>query len=349
MTAGTGISVTPSVVDTSIAVANTGVLSITAGTNITNTGTSQNPILNASGSTGVASVSAGTGITVTGTGTNPIVNNAGVITAGVGTGITNTGTSTNPIFANSGVISITAGTNITNTGTAANPILNSSASGGVATVTAGKNMFNTGTSTNPIISLGVTGVSPTSIGASTGSYVKLYNCTGIPTVSGSSRPVPMYFQGNNFSTNGPSPNTTASLLVTGPSGITIPVNWFLNNMDQFGLWGVGQFTKTSAGTVADNFKFMVNSTTIITYTFTPVASTSFNFEFSCYLSQVSSTSAVAFMKILQSNGSSFISAPVTIPTITMANAVVIDLQATTSNNLESILCNYWQSSFSAAT
>lgn len=48
--------------------------------------------------TGVLSVTAGTGITVTGTATNPIVNNAGVLSVTAGTNITVTGTAADPII-----------------------------------------------------------------------------------------------------------------------------------------------------------------------------------------------------------------------------------------------------------
>lgn len=52
-----------------------GVATVTAGTNITITGTSTNPIINASGgASGVLTVTAGTNVTVTGTSTDPIIN-----------------------------------------------------------------------------------------------------------------------------------------------------------------------------------------------------------------------------------------------------------------------------------
>ena len=71
ITAGFGISVNSST--GAVIITNTGVRSLTAGTNITLTGTSTDPIVNAT-STGVQSVSAGTNCTITGTSTNPIVN-----------------------------------------------------------------------------------------------------------------------------------------------------------------------------------------------------------------------------------------------------------------------------------
>jgi hypothetical protein len=77
LTAGNGITITPSVANTSKMITNSGLLGLTAtnaGTNITITGTSTVPIINASGVLGVASVSAGTNVSITGTSTNPIIN-----------------------------------------------------------------------------------------------------------------------------------------------------------------------------------------------------------------------------------------------------------------------------------
>lgn len=296
---------------------------MTAGTNVTNTGTAQNPILNATASGGVATVTAGTGISVTGTGTNPIVNNTGVI-------------------------SITAGTNITNTGTAQNPVLNSTASGGVTSVTAGTNMRNDGTVPAPIISLG-TGSQPYTVGQTSGNFVKLYNTPGTATALGSGHPVPVYFLGNCTTSTGTSGVQTASLLNgTGPQ--SIPANWFVNNTgDRFELRGVGRFGRIGTGVVPNTLQMVVNSVNIITYTFTPAVGVSFNFEFSIFLYRVSSTSAAAFMKIFRSDGAFFISPVTSIPTITMTSAVVVDFQATGSNASDTFTCNQSESFFSCSS
>lgn len=71
--AGTGISVNSADPANPI-VTNTGVRTVTAGTNITLGGTATDPIVNASGALGVASVSAGDAtVTIGGTATNPTV------------------------------------------------------------------------------------------------------------------------------------------------------------------------------------------------------------------------------------------------------------------------------------
>ena len=146
-----------------------GVASITAGTNVTVTGTLTNPIINATGGGGgVSSITAGTGITVTGTLTDPIINavgGGGSLTAGTGLNIL------------AGVISLVTPVPIANGGTGLSVVgtngqvltsngstifWNTPASSGVATVTAGTNVTITGTSTNPIINATAGGGAPTS-------------------------------------------------------------------------------------------------------------------------------------------------------------------------------------------
>lgn len=75
-----------------------GVQSITAGTNISLTGTASNPIINSTG--GVSSITAGTNITIGGTASVPIINatSTGVQSVSAGTNTTITGTPTNPII-----------------------------------------------------------------------------------------------------------------------------------------------------------------------------------------------------------------------------------------------------------
>jgi hypothetical protein len=77
ITAGTNISITGTAQNPTINAASTGVQTITAGTNISITGTAQNPTINATSvATGVQSLTAGSGIALTGTAQNPIVSTA---------------------------------------------------------------------------------------------------------------------------------------------------------------------------------------------------------------------------------------------------------------------------------
>ena len=85
--------------------ASTGVQTITAGTNISITGTAQNPTINA---TGVQTITAGTNVSITGTAQNPTINATAVAT---------------------GVQSVTAGSGITLSGTAQNPIVSTAQPG----------------------------------------------------------------------------------------------------------------------------------------------------------------------------------------------------------------------------
>jgi hypothetical protein len=71
LSAGSGISVSSST--GAITVVNTGVNTLTAGTNITLTGSATNPIVSVT-SVGVQTVTAGSNVTITGTSTNPIIN-----------------------------------------------------------------------------------------------------------------------------------------------------------------------------------------------------------------------------------------------------------------------------------
>ena len=98
LVAGSGIGLTPSLVNTSLTVDNTGVLSVSAGTGISVGGTAQNPSV---ANSGVLSVAAGTGISLGGTAQNPSVANAGVLSVSAGTGISVGGTAQNPSIAQS--------------------------------------------------------------------------------------------------------------------------------------------------------------------------------------------------------------------------------------------------------
>lgn len=78
--AGTGIAVDNTDPENPV-ISNTGVLSVTPGTGIANSGTAQNPIIE---NAGVLSVSAGTNVSITGTAQNPIINSSnpgGTVTA----------------------------------------------------------------------------------------------------------------------------------------------------------------------------------------------------------------------------------------------------------------------------
>lgn len=108
-------------IQVSEAVAGSGyVQSVTAGANITITGTTQNPIITSTAGSGVSSIIAGTGLkqdVSTGTVT---LQNTGILALTAGTGISTTGST----ITNTGVLSVTAGSNTTVTGTAQNPIIN---------------------------------------------------------------------------------------------------------------------------------------------------------------------------------------------------------------------------------
>ena len=110
---------------------NTGVLTVTAGTNVTVTGTAQNPVINATGGGGgVSSVIAGTGITVDTPTGDVTVTNDGVLTAvsgnaGIEVDTDGPGDNGNITILNTGVLGITgtgAGINVNNTD-AQNPVV----------------------------------------------------------------------------------------------------------------------------------------------------------------------------------------------------------------------------------
>jgi len=138
------------------------VQSLTAGTDISITGTASNPTINyiGAGGGGVASVNAGTGISITGSAQNPMVNNIGVVALTAGTDISITGTSSNPTInyigaTTGGVATVSAGTAISITGTPSDPIINyvGGTGGGVDTVVAGTNINLSGSVANPQVNL----------------------------------------------------------------------------------------------------------------------------------------------------------------------------------------------------
>jgi hypothetical protein len=126
LVAGTNVTLSPSTgfgqeVTVNATQVPDGVQTITAGTGVSLTGTIVDPIIN---NTGVLSVSAGTGISTSGTPSAPVINNAGVLSVSAGTGISTSGTPSAPVINNAGVLSVSAGTNISITGTATAPIVN---------------------------------------------------------------------------------------------------------------------------------------------------------------------------------------------------------------------------------
>ena len=128
------------------------VLSVSAGTGISITGTSTAPVIN---NTGVLSVAPGLGISITGTAQNPVVNNTGVLSLIPGTGISITGGGGgNPTISNTGVLSVSAGVAISITGTTQSPVVNNN---GVTSVNAGPGINIQGTPNNPIVQAKVIG------------------------------------------------------------------------------------------------------------------------------------------------------------------------------------------------
>jgi len=97
----------------------------------------------------VITATAGTGLSNTGTATNPVFNNTGVLSAGTGLGISNTGTATAPIITNTGVRTISLGGGLSTAGPATDPYISNT---GIWSLAAGFGLFNTG-SNNPTISI----------------------------------------------------------------------------------------------------------------------------------------------------------------------------------------------------
>jgi hypothetical protein len=115
----------------SIALRNTGVLTVTTASGLANIGTAQDPIIN---NTGVLAVLPDTGISISGPQSGRLIRNEGVLSVTGLNGIVITGTAQNPIVENDGVLSVTAGTGLGSAGTAQDPILFNT---GLLNVTAG--------------------------------------------------------------------------------------------------------------------------------------------------------------------------------------------------------------------
>ena len=141
-------------------------------------GITPNPWPTGGGGGGVDSVIAGTAISITGSSTNPVVNNIGVTAAVAGTGIGVSGATGNVTISNTGVLALTAGTNVTITGTASNPIINSSNPGGTLTgITAGTGIAVSGSAPSPTVSN--TGV----LSVAAGTNVTITGSASNPTIN----------------------------------------------------------------------------------------------------------------------------------------------------------------------
>lgn len=132
------------------------VASVTAGTNVTVTGTAQNPIINATGGGGsgtvtsvnnaagatnsqvvapftttptVLGLAAGTGIGIASSASNNTISNTGVTSLTAGSGVGVSGSTGSVTISNTGVNGVTAGSGISVTGTTQNPIINATGGG----------------------------------------------------------------------------------------------------------------------------------------------------------------------------------------------------------------------------
>jgi len=221
---GTGITV-GGVND--IALTNEGVIELTAGTNVSITGTRTNYTINAENViSGVQSVTTveGSGITIGGTLPNPTVLNSGIISFNAGSGILNSGDDKNPNISNAGVLELTAGTNISLTGDKSNYTINSTASGGVQSVTTmeGSGISIGGTVTNPTVSN--SGILSVGVGANGGLSV-----TSGPSPVFTNEGVLQISQGTNITITGDKTNYTISAAsppaavqsITAGSGISV--------------------------------------------------------------------------------------------------------------------------------
>jgi len=141
-------------------VTNTGVLELTAGSNVTITGSKTNYTISSSVGGGVQSVTGGVGIAITGTQLNPTVSSSGVtrVTAGTGISVQNVIDPNENLqqVTNTGVTSLIAGSNITLSGSTGAVTISATGGGGggghVQSVTAGEASTVSGTSSDPIIS-----------------------------------------------------------------------------------------------------------------------------------------------------------------------------------------------------
>lgn len=224
--------------ETQIGSGSSGVQAITAGANITITGTASNPIISTTEG-GVNSITAGAGVVISGTATNPIITATGIQTLSAGSGISLT-SGTSPTISATGVQSISAGTNTTITGTATNPIINLTPS----TLPAGVSLnINNADFVVPVAQLancylysGATLTAPRTI--SFPSYNALLTQYGANAV------IP-FFVGNFRQ---PSPAEAIALAVVGDN---VPSNVFFNQSVASGSWVVSAPVPSSGSFVLD--------------------------------------------------------------------------------------------------
>ena len=204
----------------------TGVQTITAGTNITITGTATNPTINSTaGSSGVSSLSAGSGISVSGSTGAITVGNTGVLSLTTNGGLAVTTTTGAITIKNTGVNSITAGTGIALTGSTTDPIVSAS---GVQTITAGTNVSITGTATNPTINATAT----SSVSNGSVSYQNfVFDAIGTPLTITASQIGNAFCYCNTPHSNAQTlylPNITA---LTAQFGANAVVNFFIGQLN----------------------------------------------------------------------------------------------------------------------
>ena len=133
---------------TELSSAATGVLSLTTGVGLQNTGTATNVNLI---NTGLTALTVGAGIQNTNTPTAPNLVNTGVLSVGIGAGLQNTGTPTALQLANTGILGLNAGTGLSSTGGQTPTLANS----GILTLTAGTGLSSTGGQTPTLSNSGI--------------------------------------------------------------------------------------------------------------------------------------------------------------------------------------------------
>ena len=126
--------------------------------------------------TGILSVTAGTGIATGGTAANPTISNAGVLSVASGVGITTGGTAANPFLVNAGTVSvaITGGTQISAYNLAGGASTLTIPSNFVTSVTAGTGIATGGTAANPTIA----NTGTVSVAVAGGTQISVSNVAG---------------------------------------------------------------------------------------------------------------------------------------------------------------------------
>jgi hypothetical protein len=242
-----------------------GVSSVSAGTGITVSGTSIDPVVN---NNGVLSVTSGSGISIGGTANNPSVSNTGVLSVTNGTGITIAGTSQNPQVVNNGVVSVSSGSGISIGGTANNPSVSNtgvlsvnSQQGSVTLASSGGSVAIT-TPTAGTINLEALGGGGTLTGVTAGTGIQVSGGAPSPTVTNTG--VLSLTAGNNMLVSSPSGNVILAAKVARPlffsvAGVrgSFPINTGsygnqpLTTLTSFGdlLAGDNEFIGVNTGTV----------------------------------------------------------------------------------------------------